>query len=60
MRKWIATGFGSGLIPRKLWNTDSGAGTFGAAVAALIGLALWTAPWWADLTAAVIAFTLSM
>jgi len=60
MRKFIATGFGSGLIPGKLWQADTGAGTFGAAVAALIGLVLWSAPWWIDLLAALIAVGLSL
>jgi len=48
------------LIPGKLWQADTGAGTFGAAVAALIGLTLWTAPWWIDLLAALIAIGLSL
>ncbi|MGA9597922.1 MAG: phosphatidylglycerophosphatase A [Acidimicrobiia bacterium] len=60
MRRFIATGFGSGLIPAKLWDADTGAGTFGAAVAALIGLALWNAPCWIDLGAAAIAIGLSL
>jgi phosphatidylglycerophosphatase A len=48
------------LIPGKLWQADTGAGTFGAAVAALIGLVLWSAPWWIDLLAALIAIGLSL
>lgn len=60
MRRFVATGFGSGLIPRKLWDKDNGAGTFGAAVAGLIGLALWGAPWWIDLLVALIAIGLSL
>ncbi|MCP3998055.1 MAG: phosphatidylglycerophosphatase A [bacterium] len=60
MRRFVAAGFGSGFIPRKLWNGDNGAGTFGAAVAALIGWALWSAPWWADLIAALVAIGLSL
>lgn len=60
MRRIVAAGFGSGFLPRRLWNGDNGAGTFGAAVAALIGLALWTAPWWADLAAALVAIGLSL
>ncbi|MFQ5554826.1 MAG: phosphatidylglycerophosphatase A [Acidimicrobiia bacterium] len=59
MRRFIATGFGVGLIPRRLWGSDNGAGTFGATVGALIGLALWTAPWWADAAAAVLFFAAS-
>ena len=60
MRRFIAAGFGVGFIPRKLWNGDNGAGTFGAALAALIGWALWTAPWWIDLAVAVIAILISL
>lgn len=60
MRRFIAAGFGVGFIPRKLWNGDNGAGTFGAALAALIGWALWTAPWWIDLGVAVAAILLSL
>ena len=60
MRKIVAAGFGVGLIPRKLWDGDSGAGTFGAALAALIGWALWTAPWWIDLAIAIVAILLSV
>jgi phosphatidylglycerophosphatase A len=60
MRRFVAAGFGVGFIPRKLWNGDNGAGTFGAALAALIGWALWTAPWWVDLMVAVAAILLSV
>ena len=52
MRRFVAGGFGSGFIPRRLWNGDNGAGTFGAAVAAIIGLLLWDAAWWIDLLVA--------
>lgn len=48
------------MIPGKLWQADTGAGTFGAGVAAVIGLMLWTAPWWVDLSAAVVAIGLSL
>jgi phosphatidylglycerophosphatase A len=60
MQRFIAAGFGVGFIPRKLWNGDNGAGTFGAALAALIGWALWTAPWWVDLAVAVAAILVSL
>ena len=60
MQRFVAAGFGSGFIPRRLWNGDNGAGTFGAAVAALIGWALWSAPWWVDLLAALVAIGLSL
>jgi phosphatidylglycerophosphatase A len=48
------------LIPGRLWQADTGAGTFGAGVAAVIGLMLWTAPWWVDLLAALVAIGLSL
>lgn len=60
MQRLVATGFGVGLIPRRVFNTDNGAGTFGAALAAVIGLLLWPAPWWVDLTVALIAVGLSL
>jgi phosphatidylglycerophosphatase A len=60
MQRFVAAGFGVGFIPRRLWNGDNGAGTLGAAVAALIGWALWTAPWWIDLLVAVAAILLSL
>lgn len=59
MRRFIASGFGVGLIPRRLWGTDNGAGTFGAAVGALFGLALWRAAWWVGLLVALVAITVS-
>ena len=60
MQRIVAAGFGAGFIPRKLWKGDNGAGTFGAAVAALIGWALWSAPWWVDLSVALAAIALSL
>ena len=59
MRRFIASGFGVGLIPRKLWGSDNGAGTFGAAVGAAIGLALLRAPWWVGAATAGAAIALS-
>lgn len=40
MRRFVASSFGLGLIPRRLWGSDSGAGTFGAALAAVVALPL--------------------
>ncbi len=60
MRRFIAAGFGVGLLPRHLWGSDNGAGTLGAAVAALIGLALIGAPWWIDLMVAAVAVVVSL
>lgn len=49
MHRLLASSFGLGLIPRRLWGSDSGAGTFGAALGTGIGaLLLWAGtPWWA-------------
>ena len=33
MRKALASSLGLGLVPGRLWNSDAGAGTFGAALA---------------------------
>ena len=35
MHRFVASGFGVGLIPSRLWGSDNGAGTFGAALAAI-------------------------
>ena len=40
MRKFVAAGFGSGFIPRKLWGGDNGAGTFGAAAQGYVNAVL--------------------
>jgi phosphatidylglycerophosphatase A len=58
MRRVIASTLGLGFIPRRLWGSDSGAGTFGAAFAAAIGAGLLAldAPWWVALAIAA-AFT---
>ena len=47
VRRWIAAGFGVGFLPRRLWGSDSGAGTFGAALAAIVSAGTWGWPWWA-------------
>ena len=43
-QRLVASGFGLGLIPRRLRGSDDGAGTFGAALGALIGLTLLPLP----------------
>jgi phosphatidylglycerophosphatase A len=55
VRRLIASSLGLGLIPRRLWGSDNGAGTFGAALgAAIAGLLLaCDAPWWTAAAAAV-------
>jgi phosphatidylglycerophosphatase A len=60
MRRFIAAGFGVGWIPRRLWGSDNGAGTFGAALAALAGLVLWHLPVWVGVAAAAGAVLLSL
>lgn len=62
MRALVASSFGLGYLPRLIWKTDSGAGTFGAALGAGVGGALWVAgaPWWATLVAAAAALAASL
>ncbi len=60
MHRFVASGFYTGLIPQRLWGSDNGAGTFGAAVAVVISLLLWRYPWWVGVIAFVIAFLLSL
>jgi phosphatidylglycerophosphatase A len=40
MRRILASSFGLGLIPRRLRGSDAGAGTFGAALAVPLALAI--------------------
>jgi phosphatidylglycerophosphatase A len=62
MRRLVASSFGLGLIPRLLWKSDSGAGTFGAGLAAAVGGILWAAeaPWWVTLGLALAATAASL
>jgi phosphatidylglycerophosphatase A len=57
MHRLVASSFGLGLIPRRLWKSDSGAGTFGAALAVALGVALLAvdAPWYLTAGLAVVA-----
>lgn len=41
----MASGFGVGLIPSRLWGSDNGAGTFGSVLAAALALLWWDAHW---------------
>jgi len=54
VRRLIASTFGLGFIPRRLWGSDTGAGTLGAGFAAVLGilLLLVEAPWWVTLALA--------
>ncbi len=56
----MASSLGLGFVPRRLWRSDAGAGTFGAALGAAIGWALLAAPWWLDLIAAAVAIGMSL
>jgi phosphatidylglycerophosphatase A len=62
VRRLIASTLGLGFIPRRLWGSDSGAGTFGAAFAAAVGLGLLAlnAPWWMTLAIAAALTGLSL
>jgi phosphatidylglycerophosphatase A len=44
VHRLVASGFGLGFVPRRLWGHDGGAGTFGAALGAAAALALWPLP----------------
>ncbi len=60
MRRLVASSFGLGFIPRRLWGHDGGAGTFGAALGIAIGAPLLAAPWWAGAVAAAAAVAVSV
>ena len=60
MRRFVASGFLVGFIPSRLWGSHAGAGTFGAALAALAALLWWNQPWWIGALAFVAAFGLSV
>ncbi len=60
MRRFIAAGFGSGLLPMRIYGSHSGAGTFGAAVAVALGIWLIPAPWWIDVLVAIAAIGVSL
>lgn len=60
MRRIVASGFGVGLIPHRLWGKDDGAGTFGTALAALISLATRDAWVSLQLLLVVVAVALSL
>ena len=58
MRRLLASAFGLGTIPRRLYGSDRGAGTFGAVggVAVAAVLLATDAPWWATaITGAVLS-----
>lgn len=60
LHRFVASGFLVGLIPSKLWGSDTGAGTFGAALAAGVGLLWWRQAWWVHVTVFVLFLALSL
>lgn len=60
MQRFVASGFGVGFIPRRLWGNDDGAGTFGAGLGALIALSYWTGRWWIGAAVFLVALGLSL
>ena len=62
MHRLVASSFGLGFVPRSIRESDSGAGTFGALLGAVIGgaLLLTDAPWWTVAVAAAIATAASV
>jgi phosphatidylglycerophosphatase A len=62
VHRLVASSFGLGLVPRRLWGSDQGAGTFGAALAVVVGLLLLSldAPWWLTGAVAVVAVIASL
>ena len=62
MRRLIACSFGLGWIPRRLWGSDAGAGTFGAALGAGVGglMLVLRAPWWLSAGVAAAAILVSV
>lgn len=49
MHRFVASGFGVGLIPSSVRGSDNGAGTFGAVLAAGLALLWWHRPVWFQL-----------
>ena len=60
MHRFIASGFFVGLIPSRLWRSDNGAGTFGAALAAIVAYLTWHNPWWSHVAVFGLVLVLSL
>lgn len=60
VHRLVASSFGLGFIPRRFWGSDSGAGTFGAALATAISLMLWSTDVWLQALVAAIFIGLSL
>ncbi|MFV1999504.1 MAG: phosphatidylglycerophosphatase A [Acidimicrobiia bacterium] len=60
MHRFVASGFFVGLIPSRVWGSDNGAGTFGAALAAVVAFFLWRKPWWVHVAVFGVFLALSL
>lgn len=60
MRRIVAAGFGVGLLPRLLWRSDAGAGTFGAVLAAIVSYLIIDTGWPIHALVAAIAIFASL
>lgn len=60
VHRLVASSFGLGLIPNRLWGSDAGAGTFGAALAAVMSFLLWSTAAWVQAVAAAVFIGLSL
>lgn len=62
MRRLVASSFGLGFIPHRLWHSDAGAGTLGAGIGAAVGAGLLAveAPWPVSAAVAAGAILLSV
>ena len=60
MKRLVASFFGTGFIPRRLFRTDAGAGTVGAIFALIPALALGTIGWAAQLAGAAVVVGASL
>lgn len=60
MRRFVAAGFGVGLLPGRVRSRDAGAGTLGALLGGGVAVALIAAPLWAHLVAVAVATGLSL
>lgn len=60
MHRFVASGFFVGFIPSKLWGSNNGAGTFGAGLAAIMGLLWWKQSVWLQVAVFGVFFLLSL
>ena len=60
MRRFVASGFGLGWLPRRLRGSDGGAGTVGAVGGAMLARLLWPAPLWVHVAVTVVFVGLSV